>query len=107
MQKIRAIKTQIFCSGFLVNVVILPNDWRIPIIEYSENPRHDADRKLKYKALKFVMQGGLLYRRFVDGTLGKCLGGADACLALSEVHEGICGAYQVGEKKNEIGALTL
>lgn len=72
----------------LVNDAILPNDWRLPITQHLENPRHDVYRKLKYIALKYTMQGGLLHRRSVDATLDKCMGEAD--LALYEVHEGVC-----------------
>jgi hypothetical protein len=39
-----------------------------------------------------------LYRRTVNDVLLKCLGPDDAILAMSEVHEGICGTHQSAPK---------
>lgn len=38
------------------------------------------------------------FKRGVDGTLLQCLSEIKAYVALVEVHEGICGSHQVGEK---------
>ena len=42
--------------------------------------------------------GDTLFKKFVDGNLLVCLDGSEAYVALSEGHEGICEAHQVGEK---------
>lgn len=33
------------------------SDWRIPIIEYLENPVRNTDMKIKYKALSYILLG--------------------------------------------------
>ena len=39
-----------------------------------------------------------MFRKGVDGNLSTCLGESEAYIALAEVHEGICGAHQAGDK---------
>jgi hypothetical protein len=39
-----------------------------------------------------------LYRRTVNDVLLKCMGLDDAILAMSKVHEGICGTHQLAPK---------
>jgi hypothetical protein len=51
-----------------------PDDWRIPLLHYLENPGHIVDRKVQFEALKYVMLDNTLYRRTIDGLLLKCLG---------------------------------
>ena len=53
----------------------------------------------KNRALNYVILGDSLYKKVVDGNIIlTCLGESEAYIALAEVHEGICGAHQVGEK---------
>ncbi|XP_016199869.1 uncharacterized protein LOC107640881 [Arachis ipaensis] len=75
-----------------------PEDWRVPIVEYLKNPSLSVDRKLKYRAQSYVLISNVLFKKSVDGNLLTCLGEKEAYLALAEVHEGICGAHQSGEK---------
>ncbi|XP_057745163.1 uncharacterized protein LOC130963029 [Arachis stenosperma] len=75
-----------------------PEDWRVPIVEYLKNPSLSVDRKLKYRAQSYVLISNVLFKKSVDGNLLTCLGEKEAYLALAEVHEGICGARQSGEK---------
>ena len=82
----------------LQNDVSTIEDWRQPILSYLDNPSQNVDRKLKLKASKFVVLGGALYRKSVDGNLETCLNEEEAYVALAEVHEGICGAHQAGDK---------
>ena len=82
----------------LQNDVSTNKDWRQPILSYLDNPSQNVDRKLKLKASKFVVLGGALYRKSVDGNLETCLSEKEAYMALAEVHEGICGAHQAGDK---------
>ncbi|KAL1318352.1 hypothetical protein AAHE18_15G200100 [Arachis hypogaea] len=75
-----------------------PEDWRVPIVEYLKNPNLSVDKKLKYRAQSYVLISNVLFKKSVDGNLLTCLGEKEAYLALAEVHEGICGTHQSGEK---------
>ncbi|XP_072088034.1 uncharacterized protein [Arachis hypogaea] len=75
-----------------------PEDWRVPIMEYLENPSLSVDRKFKYRAQSYVLINNVLFKKSVDGNLLTCLGEKEAYLALAEVHEGICDAHQSGKK---------
>ena len=74
------------------------NDWRKPIIDYLRNPNSNVERKLKFRVLHYVILGDNLFKKSVEGNLLNCLGNEEAYLAMAEVHEGICGAHQAGEK---------
>nr|KYP48747.1 Transposon Ty3-G Gag-Pol polyprotein [Cajanus cajan] len=53
---------------------------------------------IKLQALNYVMLNNELYKKGFDGILFKCLGNHESYIAMVEVHEGICGAHQAGEK---------
>ena len=55
-------------------------------------------RKIKYKAINYVIIRDELYKKGIDEVLLKCFGESKAYIALTETHEGICGSHQVGEK---------
>jgi hypothetical protein len=61
------------------------DDWKKEIADYMENPSRKVSRKLRYKAIKFVL---------LDGVLLQCLGQEEAKRMMSEVHDGLCGAHQ-------------
>lgn len=69
------------------------DDWRFAVIDYLRNPSQSASRKLKYKVLHYVLLHDNLYYRTIDGVLLKCLSSEEAKVAMSEVHEGICGTH--------------
>src|ERR1043165_735013 len=73
-------------------------DWRSPIVSYLTNPTLNVDRKIKYRALSYVLMGNELFKKTQEGVLLKCLGESEAYLALSEVQIGACGAHQAGHK---------
>ncbi|XP_020238928.1 uncharacterized protein LOC109817973 [Cajanus cajan] len=73
-------------------------DWRKELIEYMQSPNSQAERKVKYRALNYVILNDELFKRGFDGVLFKCLGNHESYIAMAEVHEGICGAHQAGEK---------
>jgi hypothetical protein len=73
-------------------------DWRKPLVDYLHNPSSSIDRKVRRWALKFVLHDGELYHRTADDLLLKCLGPDQARLAMTEVHEGICGTHQSAPK---------
>jgi len=60
-------------------------DWRESIIEYLKNPSQQVSRKLKYKALKFVLLDDHLYRRTIDGVLLKCLKQEETKVLMGEI----------------------
>jgi hypothetical protein len=70
------------------------DDWRKEIVDYLENPSRKVSRKLRYKAIKFVLLDGRLYYKSLDGVLLQCLGQEEAKKMMSEVHDGLCGAHQ-------------
>ncbi|XP_058751478.1 uncharacterized protein LOC131624538 [Vicia villosa] len=74
------------------------NDWRMPLVEYLRNSTGSTDRKIKYKALNFVLMGNELFKKTAEGVLLKCLGENEAYLAVSNVDSGACGAHQAGHK---------
>jgi hypothetical protein len=70
------------------------DDWRKEIADYLENSSRKVSRKLRYKAIKFVLLDGRLYYKSLDGVLLQCLGQEEAKKMMSEVHDGLCGAHQ-------------
>ncbi|XP_015696270.1 uncharacterized protein LOC102703896 [Oryza brachyantha] len=74
------------------------NDWRHEIIDYLKEPSSSANRKIKYKALKYVLLEDLLYYRTIDGVLLRCLAKEEAKVVMCEVHDGICGTHQSAYK---------
>jgi hypothetical protein len=75
-----------------------PDDWRTPLVCYLENSGHIADRKVRRQALKYVMLDNTLYCQTIDGLLLKSLGSDQSKITMEEVHEGICGTYQLAHK---------
>jgi hypothetical protein len=70
------------------------DDWRKEIANYLENPSRRVSRKLRYKAIKFVLLDDRLYYKSMDGVLLQCLGQEEAKRMMSKVHDGLCGAHQ-------------
>ncbi|XP_058198420.1 uncharacterized protein LOC131313941 [Rhododendron vialii] len=74
-------------------------DWRDPIIAYLKRPHKGASRKVKRRALSYVLLGDELYKKGLeDDLLLRCLCHTEAMKVMAEVHEGICGAHQSGIK---------
>ncbi|XP_063941355.1 uncharacterized protein LOC108201357 [Daucus carota subsp. sativus] len=53
-------------------------------------------RSLRYRAERFVIYDGVLYKRGFNQPLLKCIAGDDCNYILREVHEGICGNHSGG-----------
>jgi len=81
----------------LADEVVADGDWRKDITKYLKNPSQQVSRKLRYKALKFVLDDQL-YHRTVDGVLLKFLNREEANVVRREIHEGVCGAHQSAYK---------
>jgi hypothetical protein len=70
------------------------DDWRKEIADYLENLSRKVSRKLRYKAIQFVLLDEHFYYKSMDGALLQCLGKEEAKRMMSEVHDGLCGAHQ-------------
>ncbi|KAK2428854.1 hypothetical protein QL285_027339 [Trifolium repens] len=73
-------------------------DWRKPIVEYLRNPTGNVDRKIKYRALSYIIFENDLFKKTSEGILLKCLNETEAYIAISDVHSGTCGSHQAGYK---------
>lgn len=73
-------------------------DWRKLLVDYLRNPIGSTDRKVKYRALSYVLVNDELFKKTAEGVLLKFLGESEAYVAVSSVHSGACGAHQVGLK---------
>jgi len=67
------------------------NDWRKRIVTYLGNPDGTTCRKIKYRALSYVIVGSELFKKTQEGVLLKCLGEPEAYLVVSNTHSGVCG----------------
>ncbi|XP_039683800.1 uncharacterized protein [Medicago truncatula] len=67
-------------------------------VQYLENPDGTTCRKVKYRALSYVIMGNELFKKTSEGVLLKCLGETDAYLAVSNTHGRTCGTHQAGHK---------
>ncbi|KAK2395721.1 hypothetical protein QL285_057430 [Trifolium repens] len=77
---------------------LLDSDWRKPIVDYLKNPTGNVDRKVKYRALSYIIFENDLFKKTSEGVLLKCLNEAEAYIAISDVHSGTCGSHQAGHK---------
>jgi hypothetical protein len=62
------------------------DDWRKEIVDYLEDPSRKVSRKLRYKAIKFVLLDGSLFYKSLDGVLLRCLGPEEANKMMSVGH---------------------
>ncbi|XP_070672451.1 uncharacterized protein [Malus domestica] len=77
---------------------VIPDDWRTPIMQYLDNPNGKHSRRARVHATNYVTYQNKLYRKGEDGLLLLCLGPQESARAITEVHEGVCGAHQSGRK---------
>ncbi|XP_050914865.1 uncharacterized protein LOC127129784 [Lathyrus oleraceus] len=59
------------------------NDWRKLLVDYLCNPIGSTDRKVKYRALSYVLVNDKLFKKTAEGVLLKCLGESEAYVAVS------------------------
>jgi hypothetical protein len=57
-----------------------------------------APKRIRYKAMKYVLIGDDMFYRTLEGLLLKCLGPIESNRLLHEVHEGTCGTHQSAHK---------
>lgn len=71
-----------------------PMDWQKPIVSFLRNPQSKSTRKIRRKAVNYLLIGDELYKKsFEDDLLLKCFDHREAIKVMAEVHEGICGAH--------------
>ncbi|KAK1556140.1 hypothetical protein QYE76_059316 [Lolium multiflorum] len=61
-----------------------PDDWRADIFNYLKDPARGAPKRIRYKAMKYVLIGDDMFYRTLEGLLLKCLGPAEANRLLHE-----------------------
>ena len=75
-----------------------PGDWRADIFNYLKDSARGAPRRIRLKAMKYVLIGDDMFYRTLEGLLLKCLGPSESNWLLHEVHEGTCGTHQLAHK---------
>ncbi|KAL0409262.1 UNVERIFIED_CONTAM: hypothetical protein Sradi_1860600 [Sesamum radiatum] len=79
------------------SVVEDDRSWKVPYMQYLKNGSLPSDpiaaKRLQFKANRFTLLGGELYKRNPEGFLLKCLSEERARYVLSEMHEGNCGNH--------------
>ncbi|XP_058202905.1 uncharacterized protein LOC131317365 [Rhododendron vialii] len=78
--------------------ITLFDDWRIPIKRFLENPNEKTDRNIKQRTINYIILGDDLFRKSSDEVLLLCIAKPQTMTVMGEVHEGICGSHQSGEK---------
>ncbi|CAL8993664.1 unnamed protein product [Prunus brigantina] len=87
-------------------LTIAPEDWRHDIVQYLKNPNGPHSQQVRRRAQYYVIRDEALFRIGSDDLLMKCLGKKEQLVAMTEVHEGICGAHQAGIKMSYLGRGT-
>ncbi|KAL0455775.1 UNVERIFIED_CONTAM: hypothetical protein Slati_0916700 [Sesamum latifolium] len=73
------------------------NDWRMSIIRWIDEGHLPGNRweatKIKTRAIHFLMQGGLLYKKSFTHPLLRCLSQEEGLHVLKEIHDGCWRSY--------------
>ena len=56
-------------------------------MDYLKDPSQRVSKKIRYKALKYVLLDEDLYYRAIDGVLLQCLSDEEAISIMDEVHK--------------------
>ncbi|KAI5335108.1 hypothetical protein L3X38_025241 [Prunus dulcis] len=78
---------------------IAPKDWRHDIVQYMKTTNGSHTQQVRRRFQYYVIRDEVLFCIGSDDLLMKCLGKKEQLVAMTEVHEGICGAYQAGIKR--------
>jgi hypothetical protein len=84
-------------ADFPVNLLD-QGDWRADIFNYLKDPARGAPKKIRYRAMKYVLIGDDLFYRTLEGLLLQCLGPIESNRLLHEVHKCTCGTHQSAHK---------
>ncbi|KAL0406285.1 UNVERIFIED_CONTAM: hypothetical protein Slati_3942400 [Sesamum latifolium] len=84
-------------AALAIQVISSPTDWRTPIIKWIEkgnlpDNRWDASR-LKTRAVHFLTQGGILYKKSYTHLLLRCVSQIEGVHLLREIHSECCGSH--------------
>ncbi|XP_024019918.1 uncharacterized protein LOC112091182 [Morus notabilis] len=75
-------------------------NWMMSLIQYLTDAKlqndKDEARRIRYRATRYLLYDGLLYRRAYSMPLQQCLNDSEAQEVLREIHEGVCGNYTRG-----------
>ncbi|VFQ90048.1 unnamed protein product [Cuscuta campestris] len=81
------------------NTVRVDDHWMDDLLKYltdrSLPAQDDRVRKVKLRAPRFQVIGGMLYKRAFGGPLLRCLTNREAERVIAEVHERVCTAHQM------------
>ncbi|KAL0434705.1 UNVERIFIED_CONTAM: hypothetical protein Sradi_0178400 [Sesamum radiatum] len=82
-----------------IHAISSTTDWRTPIVEWIEKgslPDNQSDAsKLKTHAVRFLKQGGILYKKSYTHPLLRCVSQPEGVHLLKEIHSGCCGSHVV------------
>jgi hypothetical protein len=73
-------------------------DWIADIFNHLKDLTRGATKRIRYKAMRYVLIGNDMFYRTLEGLLLKCLGLTEVNRLLHEVHEGACGTHQSAHK---------
>ncbi|KAK9724311.1 hypothetical protein RND81_05G063100 [Saponaria officinalis] len=84
---------------FGINILESESDWKSEIIKFLKDPSMKGiNPNLKRQSYRYFLIEDELYKKDSQGILLKCFNSNDALLAMTEIHEGVCGAHQSGVK---------
>ncbi|KAL0412175.1 UNVERIFIED_CONTAM: Ribonuclease HI [Sesamum latifolium] len=73
------------------------NDWRTPIVRWIDEGHLPEDRweatKIKARAVRFLIQEGVLYKKSFTHPLLRCLAQEEGLHVLKEIHDSCCGSH--------------
>ncbi|KAL0404658.1 UNVERIFIED_CONTAM: hypothetical protein Sradi_2106600 [Sesamum radiatum] len=80
-----------------IQAISSPTNWRTPIIEWIEkgslpDNQWDASR-LKTRVVRFLIQGGILYKKSYTHHLLRCVSQPEGLHLLREIHNRCCGSH--------------
>ena len=64
--------------------------------QYPELANDNDKRTLKRLAMRFFLDGEVLYKKSKDQILLRCVDASDAEKIMHEIHEGVCGTHASG-----------
>jgi hypothetical protein len=84
-------------ADFLV-LFLETGDWRADIFNYLKDPARGAPKRIRCKAMKYILIGDDMFYRTLEGLLLKCLEPTEVNRLLHEVHEVAYGTHQSSHK---------
>lgn len=85
-------------APFVGSIEEAGDTWMTPIFQYLESGSLPEDKlevkKLMFRATRYVIQNGVLYKRAYLQPLLRCIGPTQAEYIMKEVHLGSCGSHE-------------